>query len=69
MDATSYSFIYVIISSITTMVKKYKSEKAFNKSAEAIIKKAMKEHRLPIECIEEVDNGFYTAKVVVYKEC
>ena len=50
-------------------VKVYKKEDTFNKHAEVIIKKAMAEFRLPIECIEEVDNGLYTAKVVVYKEC
>lgn len=50
-------------------MKIYKSEKAFDKSSEKIIRKAMEEARLPIECIEEADNGLYIAKVVVYKEC
>ena len=46
-----------------------KRKGTFNKRAEKIIEQAMKEGRLPIECIEEVDTGFYKAKVVVYKEC
>lgn len=51
------------------MVKIYKSEKAFNKSATKILQDAQKKGLLPIECIEEVDLGMYMTKVVVYKEC
>ena len=46
-----------------------KTERTYNKRAKEIIEKAMEQGRLPIECIEEVDNGFYSAKVIVYKEC
>lgn len=55
--------------SFNTMVKIYKSEKAFNKSATKILQDAQKKGLLPIECIEEVDLGMYMTKVVVYKEC
>ena len=35
---------------------------------EAAIEKALKENRIPSECIEEVETPFYTAKVVKYLE-
>ena len=36
---------------------------------EAIVEKAFKENRIPSECIEEIDIGYATARVVKYVEC
>ena len=36
---------------------------------EPIIKKALAEGRIPIECVEWVDMGPYEVKTIIYKEC
>ena len=36
---------------------------------EAALEKALKENRIPSECIEEVETPLYTARVVKYIEC
>ena len=47
-----------------------KEEREFEIEAKKIIEKAKKEHRIPIECLEEMEvNPLYSVQVIVYKEC
>jgi len=36
---------------------------------EEIIDKALKENRIPIECMDEIHTEFYSARVVKFHEC